>query len=292
MIQYYPPDFDPTKLPKLKVEKRKQYTVRIMTPFNMKCNTCGDYISKAKKFNARKETIENETYLNLKVFRFYIKCPKCMSEITFKTNPQTSDYEMEFGAHRCFDALRLAMLQEEDEIEREKEEEKLNPMKLLENRTKQSKEEMEEIEKLSRLKEENATKQGVDVNNLIEVVQDKKDEKKLLEELKKAEEAEDERTAKELLKLAQNRSAENVDQIKSTTNLKLISNNLFTKTDKPTNHLTSDTEISSRKRKLEGLVSVKKKQSDKIELTVETEDKKPKLFSSLCNYSDSSEEDC
>ena len=55
----------------------------------MKCNTCGDYISRAKKFNARKETIENELYLGCKVFRFYIKCPKCMSEITFKTNPQT-----------------------------------------------------------------------------------------------------------------------------------------------------------------------------------------------------------
>lgn len=50
---------------------------------------------------------------------------------------------MEFGAHRNFDALRLAMLQEEQEVEREKEEEKLNPMKLLENRTKQSKEEMD-----------------------------------------------------------------------------------------------------------------------------------------------------
>lgn len=55
----------------------------------MKCNTCGDYIAKAKKFNARKETVENECYLSMKIYRFYIKCPKCMSEITFKTNPKT-----------------------------------------------------------------------------------------------------------------------------------------------------------------------------------------------------------
>lgn len=260
----------------------------------MKCNTCGDYISKAKKFNARKETIENEAYLELKVFRFYIKCPKCMSEITFKTNLKTNDYEMEFGAHRCFDALRLAMLQEDDEIEREKEEEKLNPMKLLENRTKQSKEEMEELEKLTRLKEENASKQGVDVEELIEnrIASEKKDEKRLLEERLKAEEAEDERTAKELMQLAQSRQIEETDADRPTSS-KRVASNFFAKAARPASSLTDEStgDGGSKKRKLEGLVAVRRKPEPAKTESVSVETKKPQLSSLMCGYSSDSEDD-
>lgn len=44
-----------------------------MSPFSMRCESCGEYIYKGKKFNARKETVEGETYLNIKIFRFYIR---------------------------------------------------------------------------------------------------------------------------------------------------------------------------------------------------------------------------
>ena len=30
------------------------------------------------------ETVQNDTYLGLLKFRFYIRCPRCISEITFK----------------------------------------------------------------------------------------------------------------------------------------------------------------------------------------------------------------
>lgn len=49
-----------------------------------RCKTCGEYIYKGKKFNARKETVQNEVYLGLPIFRFYIKCTRCLAEITFK----------------------------------------------------------------------------------------------------------------------------------------------------------------------------------------------------------------
>ena len=156
---------------------------------------------------------------------------------------------MEFGAHRNFDALRLAVLKEERKIEEEKEEEKLNPMKLLENRTKQSKEEMEELEKLAQLKEENANKQVVDVDQIIETIADKKDEKKLLEEKLKKEEEEDERIAKEWMKLAAQSKVDN--EIKSTIG------NLFKSKENSTNLLTND--VNLKRKKLESLIPIKKK---------------------------------
>lgn len=42
-----------------------------------RCNTCGEYIYKGKKFNARKETVEGEDYFGIKIFRFYIKWYAC-----------------------------------------------------------------------------------------------------------------------------------------------------------------------------------------------------------------------
>jgi hypothetical protein len=39
----------------------------------MRCNTCGEYIYKGKKFNARKEDVENQDYLGIRIYRFYIK---------------------------------------------------------------------------------------------------------------------------------------------------------------------------------------------------------------------------
>ena len=52
-----------------------------------RCETCGEYIYRGTKLNARKEDVIGETYLNdVQIYRFYIKCTKCLSEITFKVN--------------------------------------------------------------------------------------------------------------------------------------------------------------------------------------------------------------
>ncbi|XP_029655711.1 splicing factor YJU2-like [Octopus sinensis] len=93
--------------------------------------------------------------------RFYIRCPNCVSEITFKTDLANMDYAMEFGATRAFQALRMAQKQAKEEMEAEKEEEANNPMKLLESRTKQSYKEMENMEALEIIQDSNLIKKNV-----------------------------------------------------------------------------------------------------------------------------------
>uniref|UniRef100_A0A0B7BU91 Splicing factor YJU2 n=1 Tax=Arion vulgaris TaxID=1028688 RepID=A0A0B7BU91_9EUPU len=153
--KYYPPEFDPSKIPKLKQSKNRTFSIRIMAPFNMRCNTCGEYIYKGKKFNSRKENVDNEDYLGLRIFRFYIKCPRCVAEIAFKTDLANTDYALEAGATRLFEAEKLAHQMAEKE-RKEKEEDELNPMKVLENRTKASRNEMEQLDQLEELREMNA----------------------------------------------------------------------------------------------------------------------------------------
>lgn len=168
-----------------------------MTPCNMKCNTCGDYIAKAKKFNARKETVEGEDYLGLRIYRFYFKCPICMAEITFKTDPKNQDYELEHGATRNFQAYRLAEIQAAKEAEDAEQEEKLNPMKMLENRTKASKREMQALEDLEELKE--LSQRTVNLNTEDFLQREKERRKRYEEMLKQQQDEEDEADLQALL---------------------------------------------------------------------------------------------
>nr|CAG4642869.1 EOG090X0G3U [Evadne anonyx] len=166
--KYYPPDFDPSKIPRVRQAKNRQFTVRLMAPFNMKCKTCGEYIYKGKKFNARKEDVDNENYLGIRIYRFYIKCTRCLSEISFKTDPVSTDYVIEAGATRNFMALKLAEEQAQREVDAEKEEERTNPMKLLENRTKASRGEIETVEALEELKELNKRKVAINYDGMLD----------------------------------------------------------------------------------------------------------------------------
>ncbi|XP_029983465.1 splicing factor YJU2 isoform X1 [Sphaeramia orbicularis] len=231
--KYYPPDFDPSKIPKLKLPKDRQYVVRLMAPFNMRCKTCGEYIYKGKKFNARKETVQNELYMGLPIFRFYIKCTRCLAEITFKTDPENTDYAMEHGATRNFQAEKL-IEEEEKRIQQEREEEELNnPMKVLENRTRDSKMEMEVLENLQELKELNQRQALVDFEGMIG--QYREMERRERERQKE----EDERETKEMLdralvKRLRDSDSDSEEESCSSTQSKTSS------TDKPTDILTTD----------------------------------------------------
>lgn len=186
--KYYPPDFDPAKIPRMKLAKNRQYTVRLMAPFNMRCVTCGEYIYKGKKFNARKEDVEDQTYLGIRIYRFYIKCTRCLQEISFKTDPQNTDYEIEAGATRNFMALKLAEEQAKKEEDELKEEEANNPMKLLENRTQQSRNEIELLESLEELKDLNRRQQSVDYDTMLQQYNTMETEREREERLQKQDE--------------------------------------------------------------------------------------------------------
>ncbi|XVE75475.1 hypothetical protein DITRI_Ditri12bG0096700 [Diplodiscus trichospermus] len=107
---------------------------------------------KGTKFNSRKEDDMGETYLGIQIFRFYFKCTKCSAEITIKTDPQNSDYVVEYGATRNFEPWRAEDEETEKDRKRRESEEMGDAMKSLENRTLDSKKEMDILAKLDELK--------------------------------------------------------------------------------------------------------------------------------------------
>ncbi|KAJ3079767.1 hypothetical protein HK102_003519 [Quaeritorhiza haematococci] len=198
--KYFPPDFDPSKIPRRRLDRNQQHTVRLMTPFSMRCDTCGEYIYKRKKFNARKERVEGENYLGIQIFRFYIKCPRCSGEITFKTDPQNSDYVAEHGAQRNFEPWRDEKFVEDELALSKASEEENNPMKALENRTVDSKREMDILDALDEIRTINARHERVDPAKVLEKMMG--DEEKLMEARKRREEKEDDALAKAIFKSA------------------------------------------------------------------------------------------
>ena len=247
--KYYPPDFDPTKLPRLRINPVKTFVVRIMAPFNMRCKTCGEYIYKGKKFNSKKEDVLDMDYLGLKIFRFFIKCTRCLAEISFRTDPENTDYVCEQGATRNFQAHDFAE-QEEKRMAKQEEEDEANPMKALEKRTKESKNEMDVIDALEELKDLNARHANADINSMLEAVTSKKTAEELADE-------EDNKLAQEIFEQKRKKVKRLEDDItvSESADVDIISN--FT-----TSNVQSamfDTALPSKRKKLSNLVVKKNK---------------------------------
>ncbi|KAK5119865.1 hypothetical protein LTR85_007191 [Meristemomyces frigidus] len=174
--KYYPPDFDPSAIERRRGPKQtgpKQQTVRLMAPFSMKCTSCGEYIYKGRKFNARKETTD-EKYYAISIFRFYIRCTRCSAEITFKTDPKHMDYTCERGAKRNFEVWRADKLAEETDEERldrvAREEEERDAMKDLEKKTNDARTEMAIADALDEVRTRNAMRERADGEGVLNSV--------------------------------------------------------------------------------------------------------------------------
>jgi len=108
-----------------------------------------------------------EEYLGVKIFRFYVKCTRCSSELTIKTDPKNSDYVCEMGASRNFEPWRENQkIIEEAKQQRQKEEEG-DAMKALENRTVDSKTEMDILDALDELRSLKSRHSKIDTNDLL-----------------------------------------------------------------------------------------------------------------------------
>ncbi|KAJ2734778.1 Pre-mRNA-splicing factor cwf16 [Coemansia sp. BCRC 34962] len=168
--KYIPPDFDPAKIPRLRLGKNRQIKVRLMAPFSMRCEICGQWIGKGTKFNARKESAEGEKFHSIQIYRFYIRCQRCAAEITFKTDPENSNYKVEKGALRNFEPWREEQALKEEKEQTKVEEEENNPIKALENRTEQSRREMDIMDALDEIRTLNAKGERVASADVLEAI--------------------------------------------------------------------------------------------------------------------------
>lgn len=80
--------------------KLNRHSVRLATPFTIKCLSCCTYIYRNKRHNATKETVVGEDYLGVEKYRFYIKCTGCRALLTIKTDPKNGVYVTESGCTR------------------------------------------------------------------------------------------------------------------------------------------------------------------------------------------------
>ncbi|KAJ6147041.1 hypothetical protein N7497_009023 [Penicillium chrysogenum] len=212
LSKYYPPDFDPSAIASSSKRSRKDGKAesklsasRLMTPFSMKCTHCGEFIPKGRKFNARKQTLD-ERYLSIPIYRFHIRCTRCSGEITFRTDPKNNDYQCESGAKRNFEVWRdetdekyndETEEQTLDRLEREHgaKEEQLERDKMaeLEDKMLDSKREMQIADALDEIRTRNARIERNEAragNAAIATVQEKIDEDALRLEREAAEDAE------------------------------------------------------------------------------------------------------
>lgn len=152
--KYIPADFDPRLVPRGKKPKDDLIPVRMMLPFSIQCSTCSSFMYRGTKFNSKKEAMRgaNGTYLGIQRYRLYIKCTTCARPITFCTDPKNTDYEMESGGTRNYEVWHDKSRTEEEILKEKEKDEKLDPMKALENRVLDSQREMQDMENLDEIK--------------------------------------------------------------------------------------------------------------------------------------------
>ena len=164
---YVSPDFDPSLVPRTRKDKGKPIEVRTMIPFSMRCNTCSEYMYLGKKFNCKMEVLQDEQYLGIRLRRFYIRCTSCSAEVTYKTDPKNSGYELESGASRNFESWRDSEEKVAEAKTQRQEDDEADAIKKLENRTMDNKREMDVLDQLDELRAINQRHERADTNAII-----------------------------------------------------------------------------------------------------------------------------
>lgn len=154
--KYIPADFDPALVPRGKKLSKKDGTVpvRMMLPFSIQCSTCNTFLYRGRKFNSKKEPMggPDGRYLGIQRFRFYIKCTHCSRTVSFLTDPKNADYEMESGGTRNYEVYKDKEKTEEESAQEKEEDEKLDPMRALENRVLDSQREIADLDNLEEIR--------------------------------------------------------------------------------------------------------------------------------------------
>lgn len=188
--KYYPPDFDPSKLPRIKRKRQNDDAVRFMLPMSVRCETCGEFMGTGLKFNSRKSDT-GEDYLGIRIFRFSMKCKSCPATFTIKTDPKNSDYVCESGVRRNYEPWNAAKEAETEALE-ERQRQDEDTMQALENKTKDAKQEMDELDALDELKSLKARRASVNIDEVLargkeeEAKQNEQAEREMLVEAKRA----------------------------------------------------------------------------------------------------------
>ncbi|KAI3633356.1 hypothetical protein MIR68_008303 [Amoeboaphelidium protococcarum] len=162
--KYIPPTFNAEKIEFFKSKNQAKIKARVMAPFSMRCENCGEYIYKGTKFNAVKDKPHGEKYLGIQIHRLTIKCPGCHGDISYKTDPKNTDYVIESGATRNVEQWRRNAQEENQILEKRQREEELDPLKKLENKTVDARREIEILEGLDALKSRQDALEAVDVD--------------------------------------------------------------------------------------------------------------------------------
>jgi len=124
----------------------------MMFPFTMVCDSCKEYNYTGTKFTAKTEIVKGEEYLGLKVYRFYGRCRHCWSEFTFKTDPKNSDYTMESGGKRTYEAWKDADAMETQIKQEQEKDAAQDHMKALEQKAVDVQAEMQRLEDLDAIR--------------------------------------------------------------------------------------------------------------------------------------------
>lgn len=172
--KYYPADFDPSKIKRIKRkvgELGKPQISRIMLPITVHCNKCSEYIYAGKKFNARKETCA-EKYLTLSIYRFIFKCPVCLNEIVLRTDPQHNNYLIECGATKSHDTTHDKLNQQQAEYDARIESEKNDVLLSLENKQAAQLRYNEQLNELQDIVDSNTQRQMISNQQLLQKLQE------------------------------------------------------------------------------------------------------------------------